>query len=191
MSRTTTLDEARTTGAVVTIHRRALGPGVDLLDGVVLATGAWTLVGALADRAHADGYEAIRTEDVTRVRRARRSDQRFVERAASGLGAWPPRLPDLDVDLASVGGVVRSVARANRVLAVHAEGTAPDECFPGAVEELTAEGLGLRFLGTAGRWERAPRWFGLDEITRVSWGSRYLDTFDRFGDRSPFAPPDR
>ncbi|MBM7478662.1 hypothetical protein ACFP63_16165 [Oerskovia jenensis] len=194
MSRTISLDEARTTGVVVTVHRRTLGPDTDLLEGVVLATGHWTLVGSLADRAHTDGYEAIRTDDVTRVRRARRSDQRFVERAASGLGTWPVPLPDLAVDLASVEGVVRSVARASRLLAVHAERTSPGEYFPGAVEGLTGEGLGLWFLDTAGHWEVAPKWFGLDEITRVSWASRYLDTFDRFGDSppfEPFAPSDR
>lgn len=188
MSRTVSLDEARTTGAVVTIHRRALGPDTDRLDGVVLATGVWTLVGSLADWAHADGYEAIRTEDVTKVRRLRRANQRLVERAAAGLGTWPLSHPDLAVDLASVEGVVRSVARTSRLLAVHVEGESPGEYFPGAVEDLTDEGLGLRFIDTAGRWEAASRWFGLDEITRVSWGSRYLDMFDRYGDRPPFEP---
>lgn len=188
MSRTITLDEARTTGAVVTIHRRALGRDTDLLDGVVLATGAWTLVGSLTDVVHTDGYEAIRTDDVTRVHRARRSNQRFVERAGSGLGTWPVPLPDLAVDLASVDGVVRSVARASRLLAVQAEGASPGAYFPGAVEALTDEGLSLWFLDTAGHWEVAPKWFGLDELTRVSWGSRYLDTFDRFGDSPPFEP---
>ncbi|KRD37195.1 hypothetical protein ASE27_07120 [Oerskovia sp. Root918] len=188
MSRTLSLDEARTTGAVVTIHRRTLGPDTGLLDGVVLATGVWTLVGSLADWAHADGYEVIRTEDVTKVRRLRRANQRFVERAAAGLGSWPLPRPDLAVDLTSVEDVVRSVARTSRLLAVHAEAESPGEYFPGAVGILTDEGLGLRFIDTAGRWEAAPRWFGLGEITRVSWGSRYLGAFDRFGDRPPFAP---
>ncbi|MFD6093758.1 hypothetical protein ACFWGN_16700 [Oerskovia sp. NPDC060338] len=188
MSRTLSLDEARTMGAVVTIHRRTLGSDTDLLDGVVLETGIWTLVGSLADWAHADGYEAIRTADVTKVRRVRRANQRLVERAAAGLGTWPLARPEHAVDLASVEGVVRSVARTGRLLAVHAEVESPGEYFAGSVEDLTDEDLGLRFIDTAGRWEAAPRRFGLDEVTRVSWGSRYLGTFDRFGDRPPFEP---
>jgi len=188
MSRTITLDEARASGAVVTVHRRSLGPETDLLDGVVLATGAWTLVGSLVDRAHADGYEVIRTDDVTRGRRARRPNQRFVERAASGLGTWPLPLPGVAVDIAAVDAVVRSLSHVGRLLAVHAEGTSPGECFPGTVAELTAEELGLWFVDTAGRWQEAPRWFGLDEVTRVSWGSRYLGTFERFGDSPPSEP---
>ncbi|MET4224044.1 hypothetical protein ABIC85_001280 [Oerskovia enterophila] len=45
---------------------------------------------------------------------------------------------------------------------------------------------------SSGRRERSQPTSGahrmLDEITRVSWGSRYLGAFDRFGERPPFAP---
>ena len=153
MSRTLTLDEARTTGVPVTIRRRALGPRTDDVHGVVLATGAWTLVAALTEWAHADGYALIRTADVTKVRRVRRANERFIERAAGALGVWPLPFPAIEVDLSSTHGVLRAVGRSGHLLAVHAEDASPGQYFPGLVEELTGEGLGLWFVDTAGRWE--------------------------------------
>ena len=190
MSRTLTLDEACASGVPVTIHRRALGPDADGLDGVVLATGAWTLVAALTEWAHSDGYALIRTGDVTKVRRVRKANQRFIERAAGALGAWPLPGPTVEVDLSSTHALLRAVERSGHLLAVHAEDASPGQYFPGMVEELTEEGLGLWFVDTAGRWERAPKWFTLDEITRVEVGTRYLDTLERFGDRPAFSPVD-
>jgi hypothetical protein len=160
------------------------------VEGVVLATGAWTLVAALADWVHADGYVLVRTADVTRVRRVRRANQRFVERAAGALGVWPLPLPAVEVDVSSTDGMLRSIALAGSLFAVHAESASPGEYYPGVVEELTREGLGLWFVDTAGRWEAEPRWFVLEEITRVDFGTRYLDMFERFGDRRPPSPVD-
>lgn len=166
--------------------RRPGGNPTDRVDGVVLGTGRWVLVGAVTDVADVDGFELVRRRDVRRVRRAAKGFRRFQRRVRSAEGLVPLPRPAVELPLDDLRDALRVLADARLLVALHVEADDPDALFPGQLVRLGKRSADLAFVRPDGRWEHGARRFRYDEITRVTVGSRYLAAFATHAD--PFAP---
>ncbi|MFD0275910.1 hypothetical protein ACFVHB_18665 [Kitasatospora sp. NPDC127111] len=179
---TPALDHAPRGGGLVRLRRSI--PGADRLEGFVLGTGpVWTLLAACTDH-RLDGWTAVRTADLRKVRRVGDEDGLTV-RALRRAGDWPVRPPAGDLPLDDLPGLVEAASRAYGLVALHTEESAPDVCWVGTVTGLRPKSLRLHQVDTEARWYEEPTKFRLGRITRVDLGSHYLAVLRDFAGERP------
>ncbi|WP_138905453.1 hypothetical protein [Streptomyces albidochromogenes] len=170
------LDKAVTTGRLVRVHRSV--PRVEWIEGFVVgASPAWTLLARCSD-IQLDGWTAIRTADITKVRR-QGDETCLTVRALRRRGQWPVRMPAA-LALDDSAALLRSAGRAFGLVSVHAERQVPDVCWIGAVKKLRPRSLRLREVDTGARWHADATTFRFKDITRVDFGGRYEETLREF-----------
>ncbi|MFB7618951.1 hypothetical protein [Kitasatospora sp. NPDC056181] len=177
-----TLDLAVRDGGLVRL-RRSL-PGADRLEGFVVGTGpVWTLLANCTDH-RLDGWTAVRTADLRKVRRIGGEDGLTV-RALRRRGAWPVRPPAGDLPLDDLPGLAEAASRAYGLIALHTEESAPDVCWVGAVTGVRPKSLRLHRVDTEARWYDEPVKFRLDRITRIDLGTHYTAVLREFAGERP------
>ncbi|MFF8830923.1 hypothetical protein [Streptomyces sp. NPDC015131] len=171
------LDKAVRTGRLVRLHRSI--PDAERLEGFVVGTGpAWTLLAVCSD-IRLDGWAAVRTPDITKVRR-RGDETSLTVRALRRSGQWPVRMPDPAVELDDLPALVRSAGEGFGLVAVHAEHRDPDCCWIGAPVRLRRASLRLREVDPDARWSDEPTTFRFRDITRVDFGDHYARVLREF-----------
>ncbi|MFF9049987.1 hypothetical protein ACF09Z_02360 [Streptomyces erythrochromogenes] len=172
------LDEAMSSGVPVRLHRSSIR-GADRLDGFVVAVGTeWTVLAPCTDL-RLDGWEAVRTADVTKVR-PRGDEDCLSVRVLRRRGRWPVRAPGPALPLDGLPALARAASRAFGLVSLHVERHAPDACWIGEVAEVRPKSLRLREVDPEARWQSAPSKFPFKHVTRVGFGGRYERTLLEF-----------
>ncbi|MFJ6782712.1 hypothetical protein [Streptomyces yangpuensis] len=178
----TRLDEALSSGTLVRVHRSSIRDA-DRLDGFVVGRGAeWTLL-ALCTDLRLNGWAAVRTADVTKVRR--RGDKGGDEdcltvRVLRRRGRWPVCGPEPALPLDGLPALARAASRDFGLVSLHVERHAPDACWIGEVTDVRQKSLRLREIDTEARWRPAPSKFRFEDVTRLDFGGRYERTLLEF-----------
>ncbi|GLW54491.1 hypothetical protein [Kitasatospora phosalacinea] len=177
------LDRAVRTGHLVRLHRSL--PGADPVEGFVVATNpAWTLLAPCRD-VLLDGFTAVRTPDVARVKRVG-DEGSLTVRALRRRGQWPVQEPGVSCgDLREL--LVAASARYGLVV-LEFEHRDPGASWIGSVLGLGRRTVRLREVDTRARWHDGPSKFRLAEITRVSFAGRYDQALLEFAGPRPAGP---
>lgn len=164
----------------VEIHRDGLTD--DPIYGYVTAvTKRWVALQVLTDAVYFDGHEAIRTRDITKVRFDRDPDYR--DRAIAALGRPAPDFP-LPDDARTADVLGAAAARAD-LIGVHEERYEGEPLLVGKLTRTGQKRFRLLFIGPGGIWDAEPRREPYSDVTRVSFGGRYYEALERFGDPLP------
>ncbi|MFJ3830109.1 hypothetical protein ACIPWI_19365 [Streptomyces sp. NPDC090046] len=172
------LDEAVSSGALVRVHRSGIRDA-DRLDGFVVGTSAaWTLI-ALCSDVQLDGWAAVRTADISKVRR-RGGEDSLTVRALRRRGLWPARAPQPELALDGLAELAEGASGAFGLVSVHVERHAPDACWIGEVGAVRPKSLRLREVDPDARWQPKPSKFPFKYVTRLGFGGRYERTLLEF-----------
>jgi hypothetical protein len=153
--------------------RRSIRDAIDI-DGFVVATSpAWTLLARLIpDTMQLDGYVAIRTRDVSRVRVWVGEPETFAIRALQRAGEWPPAVPD-PFPLDSTASVLAAAATMAPLVHLETEVADPDRAMIGRVLRIAGDEVLLREIDAEAEWDPEPTAYPLDDVTLVDVGGRY------------------
>ncbi|MFB7907752.1 hypothetical protein ACFC1T_15070 [Kitasatospora sp. NPDC056076] len=176
------LDRAHREGRPVRLRRSI--PGADELEGFVLGTGpVWTLLAACTDH-HLDGWTAVRTTDLRKVRDLGGPDTLTV-RVLRRRGRWPVRPPGAELPLDDLPGLLAAACAEYGLIALHTERNAPDSCWVGAVTAVRPASLRLHEVDPEARWRPEPTKFRFSDVTRVNLGTRYNAVLREFAGPRP------
>ncbi len=182
------LHRALETQRPVNIIRSRIGKRAERLSGLVASFGTgWFAVAALSQAVYLNGWEILRVADVSSVVPESKSATAYIERALAGLGAAPD-VPDVlrfPTSGASERDVLLDVLAAHPLVGVHEEGKHPDAVRIGAFIGRRGAKIGLRQIGSSGKWDDEVTAIKLSKITRVTIGGRYQDALARFGESAP------
>ncbi|MYT11165.1 MULTISPECIES: hypothetical protein [unclassified Streptomyces] len=161
---------------------RAL-PGSDELEGfVVEVTPSWTVI-AECNRLALDGFVALRTRDIVKVRRQGPRD--LMVRWLQREGPWPPPGPHGPLAQTDFRPLVESVSRNYHLIAVFEEDLDPGVVYIGAPVRFGKRRLKLLEVNPKARWASAPTSFHYDDITRIDFGDRYNTILDTLAGPPP------
>ncbi|SDK91857.1 hypothetical protein [Streptomyces indicus] len=154
------------------VERSAL-VGADELQGFVVGTDReWTLL-AVADTMALDGFAALRTRDISAVRR-RSAARDLMGRWLRRHGPWPPPGPVGGAfPLGAARTVVEAAAQRYGLVSLFGEDMDPDVVTIGVPRSYGKRKLGLLEVDSRARWEREVTKVPYEEITRVDFGDRY------------------
>lgn len=171
------LDQAVHTGNLVRIHRSIRG--AEKIEGFAVATTpSWTLMAPCSD-IQLDGWAAVRTADIVKVRR--KGDKTCLTiRALHRRGQWPVIMPGHTLPLDTLPALVEAAHRAFGLVALHAERHVADACWIGAVTEVRTKSVRLREIDPSACWHDDVTKFPGKDITRIDFGGRYVRTLDEF-----------
>ncbi|MFC8719588.1 hypothetical protein [Kitasatospora sp. NPDC057198] len=162
------LERAARTGHLVRVRRSF--PGADPVEGFVLGTNPrWTLLAPCRD-VLLDGFTAVRTPDVDRVKRAG-DEESLTVRALRRCGRWPVQEPE--VPYGGLRELLPAASARYGLVMLEFEHRDPGAGWIGAVLGLGRRTVRLREVDTRARWHDGPSKFRLAEITRVSFAGRY------------------
>jgi hypothetical protein len=182
------LHRALETQRPVEIIRSHIGKRAEKLSGLVLSVGTdWFAVAALSQAVYLDGWEVLRITDVRSVVPESKSATAYIERALDVLGP-APELPDaLRFPAAKVPGseLLLEILAANALVGIHEEMKHPDALRVGSFVGRRGAKIGLRQIGSSGKWDAEVTAIKLSKITRVTVGGRYQDALARFGEPLP------
>ena len=159
----TQLKEAKRFGFIVCITRAEIDPGRDLAE--IVAIGKyWFLARRIGDHIRYDGFSLMRIEDVTQLDAPHRYAD-FVKRALALRGEEPPAAPD--IDLKSTESTLRSACEVARVVSIHWEDLAPDECSIGRYVETVGKEFSFREVNPKALWNRDLAEHSFADLTRI------------------------
>ncbi len=172
------LGEAARSGALVRLRRSI--PGAERIEGFVVGVGAeWTLMAVCTD-IHLDGWAAVRTADITKVR-VRGDETCLTVRALRHRGQWPVQDPGPAAVLeGGLPALADAASRGFGLVSLYEEQRVPDACWIGEVTELRPKSLRVREIDTDARWRSAPTTFRFEDVTRIGFGGRYERTLREF-----------
>ena len=164
-----TLQKAHLAGTLVAVERVDLSDGI--ITGFVAGCGPeWFALDIIDQSIRIDGVSCLTYADVTFCESPAPAAD-FTLKALRALGVERP--PHFGVDLTSLESVLRTASALYPVVTVNTEGSDPDSCWIGRVESINRHLLTLKLINSEAEWEEEPEEFGLDEITRVDFGTDY------------------
>ncbi|MEU3566230.1 hypothetical protein [Kitasatospora sp. NPDC006786] len=177
-----TLERARSEGRPVRLRRSI--PGADRLEGFVLGTGpVWTLLATCTDH-RLDGWSAVRTADLHKVR-DRGGPESLTVRVLRRRGLWPVRPPGADLPLDDLPGLLTAACAEYGLIALHTERRDPGACWVGTVTALRPASLRLHEVDPEARWHPEPTKFRFEDVTRVDLGDHYTSVLREFAGPRP------
>ncbi|MEE1751520.1 hypothetical protein [Streptomyces sp. SP18CS02] len=175
-----TLRQVAATHEYVRITRS--NEGADTLYGfVVRARPAWTLV-AKCSEMMLDGFEAVRTDDIVKVRRQGTNSPAV--RWLTLQGIWPPAAPRTRIRLGTARGVIDSAAVHYGMVGVHHEEN--DTLNIGVPVGFRKKSFELWEIDADGEWWGTPSRYRFERISRITFGDRYTQVLREL---APPAPP--
>lgn len=163
------LKEAKRFGFVVCVTRAEVDQGRVL--GEVASVGReWFLLRVVSDQIRYDGFSLMRIEDVTQLDSPHRYAD-FVQRALKLRLEQP--LADPGIDLKSTETALRSACEVARVVSIHWEALAPDECSIGRYVETQGGEFSFREVNPNARWNRDAAEHSFADLTRIDFLAGY------------------
>lgn len=149
---------------------------------------AWTLLAPCAD-VRVDGYTAVRTGDISRVKR-RGDENALTVRALRRRGQWPVAAPAGGVRPGDTAELLTTAAAHYGLLGVHTEHLTVDSLWIGALLRVGPRSARLHLIDPEARWYDRPSKVRLADLTRIGFGGRYEETLREFAEPRPGWPPD-
>lgn len=131
------------------------------------------VLNTLSDRIDLDGFEILRTRDITRVD-GEFPRRRFFERALFLKGVTRRSLPPLD--LKSISSALRSANDRFPLLVLSRERIAPDEVAIGRVSRWLPSGIMLTTMTPEAEWAEDRTLYRFSSLTRIQFGGEYEET---------------
>ena len=153
----------------------------DVLGFVVSVGEQWVVLLRLMDSVYVDGIEVVRIEDVTSVEED--CEGGFVERAVASLGR-----PKVDFNLpedADTRDVLRAAADHSSLICVYLEAEDDYPLLIGHLEGLGERKFDIQLINPRGVWDVETSRWAYKDVTRVTFGGRYEDALERFGEGRP------
>lgn len=176
------LDRAVRSGDLVRVHRKACG-GERIEGFVVAATPGWTLL-AVCDDIQLDGWAAVRTADITKVRRTGDGNSLTV-RVLRSRGEWPVPAPGPADSLHDLPALAEAACEGFGLVGLYRERQRPEACWIGEVVGRRPKSLGLLEIDPDACWYPAATKFRLKDVTRVDFGGHYQRTLREFAGPRP------
>jgi hypothetical protein len=155
--------EAQATGSVVCLSRSKLDEGREL--GEIVSVGSsWFLLRIIDDSIRYDGFGAMRIDDLSRLDHPHRYAE-FVTQALRLRAGTPPPPPRLELD--SAEQLIVSACKAARLISIHWEAVAPDECSVGSLDLVDRLEFSFKEVSPAAKWLRDPALHEFRHLTRV------------------------
>lgn len=166
----------------VIIERRL--KGTDGVAGYVIAVGkSWLLLATTMEGGYLDGFTALRTKDVYRVRK----DKHFAARLLKAIGQDVPSGVAGEIDLSGPGTIIRDAAARETLVSVFRERTHPDACRIGTPIEWEGDYVWLLEIDPQARWDNCLDRHRLKKLTRIDFGGAYQTGLLAVG--GPVPPP--
>lgn len=181
------LQESQANGQLVQITRE----DVEMwpLVGVVVELGKWVLVATVNRQLQAQGFDAVRLRDITRVETPMTHE--LIDRVAQATGRQLVRTPAAHLDLSSTKSLARSVVDAKAFVALftysHRTGHEVD-AYSGRIGEIRNRVVAFDRLAPNGSWDPSPLSLPMSEIARFSFDSVRLRTVQIFSQDYPGGP---
>ena len=127
----------------------------------------------MSDRIDLDGYEVLRTADISAV--LTDFHQRDFLVSAASIKKLEPRKPR-NIDAADLQQLLSSIQANYPLIALERELATPGECDIGRVTLFDRGRFRMRLLSAGAEWVDGDQWYSLDEITRVTFDGEYENT---------------
>lgn len=161
-------------GLLVRIARHRLEPGRLFSTGFVLARSeTLVLLQILTDRIDLDGYEVLRTADITAAT-DRFPRQEFYARGLALKGIGPDREPP--VEITDMPRAVASIGGRFPLVSISRERAHPDEIAVGRVCGVGKTGFALQWITPSAVLEERTSFQRFAGITRLQFGGEYERT---------------
>lgn len=179
------LQRARRENALVAVRRRV--PSADRVEGYVVGVGrSWLALAKLNSGFELDGWAFLRLRDLKEIGPpAGAMAPRVPEEILRARSQWPPQAPAIDLD--GFVGIVTSAAAASPLTAVFTEYDRPDSCWIGSVRSVGDQTLSLLEIDTKAEWDRRPRLFDAEDVTRLEFGGGYEEALNLVSGPAPIA----
>lgn len=172
------LDEASTSGRVVTVERDGLDERAQAL--VLSRNDDWVAVQDLSEGVHLDSVVLMRIRDISSVREDRTG---YYNRAIAALGE--PKATFSIADDATARDLLVQASELHP-LSAFAIGDEGDEALMiGRLLKAGKRKVRLRFIDTCGTWDDDVDTWTYGQISSITIGGRYIDGLARFGDPYP------
>ncbi len=159
---------------IVQVARHELEPPEYFMHGFVLdCSPAFVLMQVISDRLDLDGYEVLRTPDITFMD-SEFPQRRFYEQAL-GLKQIRPVLPE-GIDLSSPRALLRSVEDHYPLIVIHREWAVFEECEVGRIKMAADETYTLKYISPTAEWLDDDQVYAYEDITRVAFDGTYENT---------------
>lgn len=155
--------KAKQMGSVVCLSRKEIDDGREL--GEVVSVGSsWFLLRIIDDSIRYDGFGVMRIADLSRLDLPHRFAD-FVAQALQLRAATPPAPPLLDLETPEQ--LLASACEAARLISIHWEAVAPDECSVGTLDSIDGPEFSFKEVSPAAKWLRDPAMHEFRHLTRV------------------------
>ena len=158
--------------------------GYDSLPEVLLLASShdWLLGRSLGDGFDLDGYVAVLRSRVRSLHTSKHRD--FRKRVLQAEGAWSRALRTPSIDLNSAATILRSLRKLQRFVIVVCETFDEWHSLHCRIVRVTEDHAILHGFDGAGQWEHRPKRVAISEITRICFGSRYVNLYQKYVPKS-------
>ncbi|MBI9076841.1 MAG: hypothetical protein JEZ02_15645 [Desulfatibacillum sp.] len=133
----------------------------------------FVLMQLVSDRFDLDGYEVLRTKDITFID-SEFPERRFLEKALTAQGVRPTPLKG--IDLSGARPLFKSIEKQFPLLVIHREWVSDDDCEVGRIKLAADEFYTLKNLSPTARWVDDDKMYRYSDVTRVCFGGAYETT---------------
>lgn len=170
------LEQLCTQRRLVHLERPEIDEGADVKGFLLDAGSEWILLNEVSDF-HTNGFTLVRRQDVDAVRRGRY--ERTME-AILRMQQTRAQNPGFRIRLDLADEMFEDLLAAKLPLIV--EGEDPDDEFfyIGNLVRVGKKSLSIHHFDATGRWDEMPSLLSYEGITRVTFGSEYINTFARY-----------
>lgn len=181
------LEESRENGQLVEITREdtEMWP----LVGVVHAFDKWVLVATVNRQLQAQGFDAVRMRDITHVKTPLTKD--LICKVTETTGRQLVRTPATELDVSSTKALARTVVDAKAFVGLftysHRTGHEVD-AYSGRIGEIRNRVIAFDRINSDGSWDPSPLSLPMQEVSRFSFDSVRLRTFELYGTDYPGGP---
>ena len=144
---------------------------------LLAASRDWLLARSLGDGLEPDGYFAVSRSHVRYLRTSKH--RTFRKRVLQSEGVWSRALRAPSIDLGSAATILRSLQKLQKFAIVVRETFEDWHSIHCRIEQVTDDHATLHGFDGAGQWERRPIRVDISDITRIRFGSRYLNLYQK------------
>jgi hypothetical protein len=140
---------------------------------LVVVSDELVLLSLMSDRIDLDGYEVLRTADLTACEREFPRKAFYLK--ALKLKGESPQVPPA-LDLTNMRVLLSSAQVGFPLLVVHREHVASGECVIGRLKLTSEDAFAVRYIDPDGCWMDDTEHYRYADVTRVGFGGEYENT---------------